>query len=115
MDKNSIKTINNNNHKFTIRIPIRMFQLTETDGTAWPISFDWENSDGKKVEVAIDRVFSVTKEAELKSGAVGDRYDCEIEGKREYLYYTKLAPRKWFKIEEVTEAEYNSYYKLVGE
>jgi hypothetical protein len=106
---------NNKGSDFTIRIPLKMFQVTEPDGKAWPIAFDWKDSDGGTIEVTIDRIVSVTPEAEVKSGAVGDRYECEIEGRREYLYYTKLAPRKWFKIVPVSEQEYNAYYKLPGE
>ena len=66
-------------------------------------------------EVSIDKIKSVTTHAEQKSGTVGDRYECEIEGQIFYIYYTKLAPRKWFKIVPCTEQEYKDYYKLPGE
>ena len=106
---------NGNTSDYTIRIPLKMIQLTEQDGKVWPIAFDWHDIDGVSIEVNIDRVISVTPSSELKSGTVGDRYECEIEGRREYLYYTKLAPRKWFKVVPVSEQEYNAYYKLPGE
>ena len=100
---------------YAIRIPIKMIQLTEQDGKVWPLAFEWENSDGEISEIKIDRIVSVTPASELKSGIVGDRYDVEIEGVRDYLYYTKLAPRKWFKVVSVSEQEYNAYYKLPWE
>ena len=96
---------------YSIRIPLRMTQLTEKDGRAWPLAFDWKDSDGATARVKIGRVISVTPCAEIKSGAVGDRYECEIEGRREYLFYSKLQPRKWFKLQEVSEKEYAAYYK----
>ena len=98
-----------------IRIPLKMLQVTEEDGSAWPVAFDWENPDGEHLKIEIDRIVNVTQEAELRSGAVGDRYEVEIGGIREYLYYTILAPRKWFRIVAVSEREYKNYYKLPGE
>ena len=92
-----------------------MFQLTEKDGKAWSIAFEWENHDGETIEVKIDRIISVTHAGEIKSGTVGDRYGVEIEGRRDYLYYTKLAPRKWFKVVPVSEQDYKNYYRLPGE
>jgi hypothetical protein len=92
-----------------------MVQLTEQDGRVSPVAFDWKNENGERIEVTIDKIFGMTPAGELKSGTVGDRYECEIEGRREYLYYTKLAPRKWFKVVPVSEQEYNAYYKLPGE
>ena len=100
---------------YAIRIPLKMIQLTEQDGKVWPLAFEWKNPDGEKIEVKIDRIISVTPASELKSGTVGDRYDVEIEGRREYLYYSKLAPRKWFRVVTVSEQEYNAYYKLPGD
>jgi len=99
----------------TIRVPLKMLQLTGPDGSVRPISFDWEDEEGGKIEVTIDRIISITPASELKSGTVGDRYECEIKGRREYIYYTKLAPRKWFKVIPVTEQEYKNYYRLPGE
>ena len=99
----------------TIRIPLKMYQVTEQDGRAWPVAFDWENPDGEHLKIKIDRIVNVTQEAELRSGSVGDRYEVEIGGMLEFLYYTKLAPRKWFKIVTVSEQEYKDYYKLPGE
>jgi len=92
-----------------------MIQLTEKDGCVLPLAFDWEDPDGSVARVKIDRVVSVTPAAERKSGAVGDRYECEIEGRTEYIYYAKLQPRKWFLVQNVSEAEYNTYYRLPGE
>lgn len=106
---------NNTSEDFTIRVPLKMIQLTEQDGSTWPIAFYWPDIDGVTTEIRIDDVRSVVTQAEQKSGTVGDRYECEIEGKIEYIYYTKLMPRKWFKIVPVTEQEYNAYYKLPGE
>ena len=101
--------------KYTVRVPIRMVQLTEKDGRAWPLAFDWHESDGESTRVKIDNVITVTPAAERKSGAVGDCYECRIKGRVEYLYYSKIHPRKWFIIQEVTKAEYQKYYKLPGE
>ena len=97
---------------YAIRIPLKMIQLTEKDGKAYPLAFDWEGGDGPAARVKIDRVLSVVPCSEMKSGAVGDRYECEIGGRQEYLYYTRLQPRKWFLIREVGEEEYNDYYRL---
>lgn len=100
---------------FTIRIPLDMMQFTEADGKTWPVAFKWPNADGVPTEVRIDKIKSVTPLAEQKSGTVGDRYECEVEGKIIYIYYTKLTPRKWFKIVPCSEEQYNAYYKLRGE
>ena len=97
---------------YMIRIPLKMIQYTEEDGKTWPLAFDWQSADGAIVRVPIDRIFDVVPAAEIRSGTVGDRYECEIEGQREYLYYTKLAPRKWFRLTEVSEEEYMEYYAL---
>ena len=105
----------NNNYAYAIRIPLDMFQYTEADGKTWPVAFKWPDADGIVTEVRIDKINSVTTLAEQKSGTVGDRYECEIEGQIVYIYYTKLAPRKWFKIVPCNEKEYKSYYRLRGE
>ena len=109
------RTRGNTENDYTIRIPLDMFQFTEADGRTWPVAFKWPDADGMITEVAIDRIKSVTTLAEQKSGTVGDRYECEIEGQIVYIYYTKLAPRKWFKIVPCNEMEYKSYYRLRGE
>ena len=101
--------------EYTIRVPLKMIQLTEKNGCVLPLAFDWENRDGSVARVKIDKVVSVTPAAERKNGAVGDRYECEIKGRTEYIYYAKLQPRKWFLIQKVTEEEYNNYYKLPDE
>ena len=97
---------------FKIRVPLKMMQQTDTSGNTWPVAFEWPDTDGASHEVRIDRVVRVTPQADQKSGAVGDRYECMIEGKVQYIYYTKLTPRKWFLIVPATQEEYNSYYKL---
>ena len=102
-------------NEFAIRIPLKMMQYTDEGGRTWPISFEWADADGVPSEVGIDRIKSVCALAEQRSGTVGDRYECEIGGETVYIYYTKLAPRKRFKIVPCTEQEYNSYYKLRGE
>lgn len=93
-----------------------MIQLTERDGKAWPLAFDWvDEESGETIRVKIENVEPCIPYAEQKSGAVGDRYKCIINGQVEYLYYTILQPRKWFKLKRVSEAEYKAYYKLPGE
>ncbi|MDR0818046.1 MAG: hypothetical protein LBN43_00525 [Oscillospiraceae bacterium] len=100
---------------YLIRIPLNMVQMTDKRGQAWPVAFDWETDDGEVIRVEIDRIRSCVPFAEQKSGTVGDRYECIINGKTEYLYFTIRAPRKWFKLKPVTEEEYKRYYRLPGE
>ena len=102
------------NKDYGIRIPVRMIQMTDESGKAWPLAFDWEE-DGEVMRVSIDRVVSNIPFAEQKSGVVGDRYECIINGKLENLYYGKIQPRKWFVIKEVSEKEYKAFYRLEGE
>jgi hypothetical protein len=92
-----------------------MIQLTDRNGKAFPLEFDWEDESGENVRVSIDKVVSVVPYAEQKSGTVGDRYECTIDGKTEYLYFSILQPRKWFKLKDVTEDEYKQYYRIAGE
>jgi hypothetical protein len=89
-----------------------MVQLTRRDGAAWPLAFDWRDEVGRSVRVEIDRVLSCVPSAEQKSGAVGDRYECVIDGKTDYLYYSIIQPRKWFRLLSVTREAYEAYYKL---
>jgi len=102
---------------YEIRIPVNMIQLTECNGKAWPLAFDWKDGEsGETIRVEIEDVKpSIIPHAEQKSGTVGDRYECIINGQLEYLYYSFLQPRKWFKLKHVSEAEYKAYYKLPGE
>lgn len=101
---------------YAIRIPLTMIQLTEPDGKAWPLAFDWEDEEsGEKIRVEIEHVLPCIPHAEQKCGAVGDRYECVINGRLEYLYYSVLQPRKWFRLKPVSEAEYKAYYRLPGE
>ena len=103
------------NRGYFIRVPLEMTQLTKRDGKVWPVAFDWRAANGDTVHVDIDKVLpNVLPCAEQRSGAVGDRYECEINGQLEYLYYSILTPRKWFKVVEVSVEEYNEYYKLLG-
>ena len=108
-------TSGSSDNDFTIRIPLEMIQLTKKDGQVWPIAFDWPDMDGIPMRVNIDKILSVASLAEQKSGTVGDRYECEIGGKIEHIYYTKLSQRKWFKVMPVSEQEYKDYYKLPGD
>jgi len=101
--------------EFTIRIPIKMIQSTDEKGNVLPLFFHWQDSDGIPMVVKINRIVSVTQQHERKSGTVGDRYEVEVDGKREIFYYTKLQPRKWFKIVPVSEEEYDEYYRMPGE
>jgi hypothetical protein len=100
---------------YTIRVPLDMVQLTERSGKAWPIAFDWRGDNGETERVEIDRVLSSVPMAEQKSGAVGDRYECLIGGRAEYLYYSIVEPRKWFRLKTVSREEYEAYYRLPGE
>lgn len=109
------KTNNYTETDFAIRIPLDMFQYTGADGRTWPVAFKWQDADGVPTEVKIDSIKSVSPLAEQKSGTVGDRYECEIGGKIVHIFYTKLAPRKWFKVVPCSEEEYKAYYKLRGE
>jgi hypothetical protein len=102
-------------YDYAIRIPLKMIQLTECDGKAYPLAFNWEDEDGAQSLMKVDKVYSRTPCAEQQSGVVGDRYDCLIAGRREELYYSLIAPRKWFKLKPVTEEEYKAYYRLPGE
>ena len=102
-------------YDYAIRIPLTMIQLTERDGRAYPLAFDWTDEDGAVSRLKIEKVYSFTPCAEQKSGVVGDRYECLIGGQREYLYYSLVSPRKWFKLKPVTEDEYKAYYRLPGE
>jgi hypothetical protein len=92
-----------------------MIQLTENDGSAWPLAFDITEKDGSTVHVVIDRVIHFSPQAELTSGIVGDRYEVEIDGRREFIYYSILRPRKWFVIEYVSKEVYDRYYKYPNE
>jgi hypothetical protein len=100
---------------YEIRIPVEMIQRTDKDGKAWPLAFEWKDGNGENIRVKIERVLSCIPYAEQKSGTVGDRYECLIGGQPEYLYYTILQPRKWFKLKSVSREEYDSYYRLPEE
>ncbi len=92
---------------YAIRMPLTTIQLTEPGGSAWPLAFDWEDEgSGEKIRGEIEDVHPCMPHAEQKCGAVGDRYECVINGQLEHLYYTILQPRKWFRLKLVSEAEY---------
>ncbi|MDR1689509.1 MAG: hypothetical protein LBS21_12995 [Clostridiales bacterium] len=97
---------------YAIRIPVDMYQITDKTGRAKPVAFIWVDENGAEARVKIEKIISCVPMAEQKSGTVGDRYECLIGGKIEYIYYTILAPRKWFRFLDVTEEEYNDYYRL---
>ena len=100
---------------YAIRIPLNMIQLTDRAGKAWPLAFDWVDEEtGETIRVEVLHVKPPVPYAEQKSGVVGDRYECEINGKLEYLYYSVLQPRKWFKLQPVSEEAYNAYYRVPG-
>jgi len=113
MNKQAIK--HQPTEDFTIRIPIKMIMSVDEKGNVLPIFFHWHDLDGIPIAVKIDRIISITQQHERKSGTVGDRFEVEINGKRELFYYTKIQPRKWFKIVPVSEDEYNEYYRKPGE
>ncbi len=101
--------------EYFIRVPLDMIQFTDREGRVWPVAFDWTEPGGDVLRVNIDKVSDCKPCAEQKSGAVGDRYECVINGQIGYIYYTILQPRKWFKVVPVTRGEYNAYYKLPRE
>jgi hypothetical protein len=98
--------------EYLIRKPLNMLQMTDKRGNVWPVAFDWEGENGEIIRVEIERVRSCVPFAEQKSGTVGDRYECVIDGKIEYLYYALLKPRKWFRVLPVCESDYSGYYGL---
>jgi hypothetical protein len=95
---------------YLIRVPLDMTQMTDRRGNVRPVAFDWENDDGETVHVEIDRVRSCVPFAEQKSGVVGDRYEVVIDGQTEYLYYSKLQPRTWYRLVPVSRDAYVEYY-----
>jgi len=101
-------------NNFKVRVPVNMLQLTERDGSVWPVAFDWE-AGGETERFEIDRVLSRTPLAEQKSGAVGDCYECSINGEIEDIFYSILTPRKWFRLLTVNEDDYKRYYRLANE
>jgi hypothetical protein len=100
--------------KYMIRKPVRMVQLTEKNGAVLPIGFYLDDDNGEEVHVVIDRVLHVSADAEQKSGAVGDRYECMIQGRREYLYFAIVQPRKWFLLREVSKEDYEGFYRYTN-
>jgi hypothetical protein len=60
-----------------------------SDGRMLPREVIWD--DGRKF--IIEKVVSAKKAAELRSGGVGLRYDCMINGQEKRIYYDE---RKWF-------------------
>ena len=71
---------------YTIRVPLKMIQVTEKDGRVRPLAFLKEDGEGAAIRVEIDKVIAVTPSAQRKSGAVGDCYVCDIRGRIEHLY-----------------------------
>jgi len=104
------------NEDYAVRIPVEMIQCTKKDGVVHPLLFYWQdNPDDTPCQVEVDRIISITPEHQRSSGLVGDRYEVEIDGKRELLYYSKLQPRKWFRVVYVSKEVYEQYFKLPGE
>lgn len=100
------------NGDFPVSRPVTMLERNDKDGKITPLAFYYTNNAGEISRIKVDKVISCIPMADIKCGAVGDRYECMVDGKREYLYYSVLQPRKWYRIEYVTEEEYNAYYKL---
>jgi len=100
------------NGGYFVRVEIIMLERNDKDGKITPIAFYLEDPNGDKTRIKIEKVINCEPIAELKSGMVGDRYECLIDGQREYLYYSKLLPRHWYIIKKVTEEEYIKYYPL---
>jgi hypothetical protein len=98
--------------EYLIRVPLNMLQMTDKHGKVWPVAFDWDGENGEIKRVEIERVRDCLPYAEQKSGVVGDRYECVIDGKTEYLYYALLKPRKWFRLIAVDKNDYAGYYGL---
>ena len=102
--------------EYTIRIPIEVIQRTKKDGTVHPLIFYWhDNTNEMPIKVKINRIISITPQHEWSSGTVGDRYEVDVGGIRELIYYSKLQPRKWFRIVVVSEEEYRGYYRVDGD
>jgi len=102
--------------EYTIRIPIEVIQRTKKDGTVHPLIFYWhDNTNEMPIKVKINRIISITPQHERSSGTVGDRYEVDVGGIRELIYYSKLQPRKWFRIVVVSEEEYKGYYRVDGD
>lgn len=60
-----------------------------SDGRMLPREVIW--GDGRKY--CIDKILSAKKAAELRTGGVGIRYDCMINGREKYIFYNEW---KWF-------------------
>lgn len=96
---------------FTVRRPVTVIERNDVDGKVTPVALCFV--DDQAIErFAKIRVLKCAPAADVQSGAVGERYDCVIMGKRESLYYGLLQPRSWFRIETVSETEYNAFYPL---
>lgn len=99
-----------------IRLPVNMIQYTEMDGKVWPLEFDYDDPHtDENVHVKITRVKTYLSMAEAKHGAVGDRFECDIDGIIDYVWYSKVQPRQWFILIPATKEEYEAYYALPGE
>ena len=66
-----------------IRSFIEVMLICTKNGDLVLISFTWVSS-----EYTIDKVLECQKESTLKYGTGGLRYQCEVAGKKFYLYYT---------------------------
>ena len=81
---------------FTVRRPVTVIERNDVDGKVTPVALCFV--DDQAIErFAKIRVLKCAPAADVQSGAVGERYDCVIMGKRESLYYGLLQPRSWFR------------------
>ena len=98
-----------------LRQTINMIQYTEEDGKVWPMDFEYVDPRTEEAtHVHIDNVITWMSMAELKHGAVGDRFECDIGGRIEYVWYSKTLPRHWFILVPVSKEEYEAFYRLPG-
>lgn len=81
---NFIETEYNNPNKHYTNVKA----LFDTEGNIIPLSITYDDK-----EFEIDRVTDVRPAASLKSGGVGIRYTCYIDGKKSYLF---LEESRWF-------------------
>ena len=105
--------INLDGDDYYIAEEIEMMQITDKNGFAKPVAFKWQEYEGAEVvTVGIDYILSTMPIAEQKAAVVGDRYECMIGGKIDYIWYGMLEPRRWFRLRPVTQEEYEEHYPL---
>lgn len=111
-----------------IRLPVTMIQCTEEDGRVWPIDFDYEDPrTEERIHVHVKHITTYLSMAEMKHGAVGDRFEYETEVRfdnpeggtelrkiTDHVWYSKTLPRQWFILLPATKEEYEAFYRLPG-